>query len=234
MRKAILAVLSLGILVALEGGAQARMFVVASDATEYPAKRVIEPGDTLKLVPGKRITVMLPDGTTRELTSANNGPVAALLQPVKTASWWEDLIDIARSGGGSSRPGSVRSVTMRPTVFTVDGQTGARFRLCVEPSTNPVVTRDRTDGNLTVIIVAEASGKQVTGEFAAGQMTLGWPSGLELADGQSYRVMPANAAPLQVELRIVPSGLKGEAQIRALGTAGCMKQAAAALQSLSK
>lgn len=234
MRKSVLAVSSLGILLVLADGEHARMFVVASDAPEYPTKKVIELGDTLKLPAGKRITVMLPDGTTRELTSANNGAVAVLLQPVKVASWWNDLIDIARSGGGSSRPGSVRSVTVRPTVFAVDGQTGANVRLCLEPPVQPVVTRDRTEGSLTVTILAEASGKRATADFAAGQEKLTWPSDLAVADGQSYRVTPTNAAPMQVEVRVVPSGLKGEAQVRTLGAAGCTRQAAAVLQSLAK
>ena len=234
MRKGYLAAVWLGLFMALAVTAQARMFVVASDAPEYPAKKIIEPGETLKLPPGKRMTVMLPDGTTRALTSADNGPVAAILQPVKPVSWWQDLMDAARSGGGSSRPGSVRSVSPRPAVFSVDGQTGPKFRLCVEPSTQPVITRDRTDGNPAVTILAEKSGQQATVAFAAGQPKLAWPAGIDIVDGQTYRITPASTAAMVVEARVVAPGLTGEAKVRALGAAGCTQQAAAALQALAK
>ena len=114
---------------------------------------------------------MLPDGTTRELSSANNGAVAALLQSVKPASWWEEIIEMARAGGGSSRPGAVRSITAKPPVFAVDGITASRFKLCVEAGMPPAVTRDQTTGVHAVTIVAETGNKQVKAEFAAGQAT---------------------------------------------------------------
>jgi hypothetical protein len=212
------------------GAAEARLFVLKSDVAAYPARSVIEPGQKLSLPSGKSLTVLLPDGTMRELTSANNGPVQALLTSAKPASWWDDLVKLVMSGGGVDKPGSVRSAGLPPVSFAVEGVRGGNIRVCVERGGAPTVTRDRALVRQVVSIVAGGSTKPVVTEFAAGESTLKWPSGLEVADGQTYRVMPLDSTALDVRVTLIAKKLPGTAAVPTLAEAGCLAQAAALLQ----
>jgi hypothetical protein len=217
----------------VSGAAEARLFVLKSDVAAYPARSVIEPSQRLNVPKGKRLTVLLPDGSMRDLTSANNGPVQALLQTTKPASWWDDLVKMVMSGGGTDKPGSVRSVGLPPVSIAVEGVSGGTARVCVGRGSVPTVTRDRTAAPLVVNILAGGSDKPVVAEFAAGESTLKWPTGLEVTAGQTYRVMPVSGAAMEVQVVLITKGRSGPEAVQALAGAGCLHQAAAALQSLA-
>jgi hypothetical protein len=215
------------------GTAEARLFVLRSDVAAYPARSVIEPDQKLNLPKGKSLTVLLPDGTMRDLTSANNGPVQALLQTTKPASWWDDLVKMVLSGGGTDKPGSVRSVGIPPASLAIEGVRGGTIRVCVERGGVPTVTRDRTAARQVVNFLAGASDKPVVAEFAAGENTLKWPSDLEVTDGQTYRVVPVNGTPMDIQVVLIAKGPPGAEAVQTLASAGCLPQAAAALQGLA-
>jgi hypothetical protein len=220
-------------LLLLCGEADARLFVLKSDAAAYPARSVIEADQKLDLPKGKRLTVLLPDGSMRDLSSANNGPVGALLQTASPASWWDDLIKMVMSGGGVDKPGSVRSVGIPSASIAVEGVRGGTARVCVERGSMPTVTRDRTATRQVVNFQAGTSDKRATAEFAAGESALKWPSGLEVADGQTYRVTPDNGTAMEVQLILIAKGPTGPQAVQALAGAGCLLQAALALQGLA-
>jgi hypothetical protein len=227
----VVAVMTAGVLIS--GTAEARLFVLKSDVAAYPAQSVIEPGQKLNLPKGKRLTVLLPDGSTRDLTSANNGPVQALLQATKPASWWDDLVKMVLSGGGTDKPGSVRSVGTPPASLAVEGIRGGTARVCVERGAVPTVTRDRSADQQVVNFLAGTSDKPAVAEFAAGERTLKWPPGLEVVDGQTYRLQPVNGTGMQVQVVLIAKVPPGAEAVQSLAGAGCLPQAAAALRGLA-
>jgi hypothetical protein len=231
MRKQLWVPLAAGLL--LGGTAEARLFVVKSDVAAYPARSVIETDQKLNVPKGKRLTVLLPDGTMRDLTSANNGPVQALLQATKPASWWDDLVKMVMSGGGVDKPGSVRSVGVPPMSLAIQGVRGGTARVCVERGSVPTITRDRTAAPQAVTFLAGTSGKPVVTEFAAGESALKWPAGVEITDGQTYRVTAANGSAMEVQVILIAKLAPGPEAVQALAGAGCLPQAAAALQALA-
>jgi hypothetical protein len=227
----VVAVMAAGLL--FSGAAEARLFVLKSDVAAYPARSVIEPDQKLNVPKGKRLSVLLPDGSMRNLTSANNGPVQALLQATKPASWWDDLVKMVLSGGGTDKPGSVRSIGIPPASIAVEGVRGGKARVCVERGGVPTVTRDRTAARQVVNFQLGVGDKPVVAEFAAGESMLKWPAGLAVTDGQTYRVMPVNGTAMEVQVVLITKGQPGPEAVQTLAGAGCLPQAAAALQGLA-
>jgi hypothetical protein len=227
--KAVAAMMA-GLLVS--GAAEARLFVLKSDVAAYPARSVIEPDQKLNVPKGKRLTVLLPDGSMRDLTAADNGPVQALLQATKPASWWDDLVKMVLSGGGTDKPGSVRSVGIPPVTLAVEGVRSGKALVCVGRGGVPNITRDRTAAPLVVNFLAGASDKPVVAEFAVGESTLKWPPALEFKAGQTYRVIPVNGTAMEFQAVLITKGRPGPEAVQGLAGAGCLHQAAAALQEL--
>jgi hypothetical protein len=228
--KAVAAMMA-GLLVS--GAAEARLFVLKSDVAAYPARSVIEPDQKLNVPKGKRLTVLLPDGSMRDLTAADNGPVQALLQATKSASWWDDLVKMVLSGGGTDKPGSVRSVGIPPVTLAVEGVRSGKALVCVGRGGVPTITRDRTAAPLVVNFLAGASDKPVVAEFAVGESTLKWPPDLEFKAGQTYRVIPVNGTAMEFQAVLITKGRPGPEAVQALASAGCLHQAAAVLQGLA-
>lgn len=215
--------------------AHARLIVRSSTTDSYRPRQVLAPNEIIKIPAGKEVVVLLPDGTTRLLTSAQNGPTSAVLKTSKPeASWWKDLIKYLQSGGavastGGTRGGPSISEASKPqTTFTIesvkpDAATGA-MRVCVTQGILPTIARDRSEGAHAVSIAADGSDRPAALAFKSGETRLAWPSSIPIVAGMSYRVVPSNHATIVVEMKTLAKGLAGDARLQALGAAGCFEQ----------
>lgn len=216
LRRAAIAAL----LFATATAAAANVLVVRSSgpsAATYKAGRSLPDNARITLRQGDTV-VLLTSGGTR--TFRGPGTFAA------NASGGSGPQLATGSDGRRARVGAVRNAGVLPrggTIWDVDVTQSGTF--CVVAS-RPVMLW-RPDASLPVALSIDGpGGADRTVQWAAGQPTLAWPSGTQLADGASYSFrMPGVAVPTQITFRTLssePADLDGVAA--ALIENGCEGQ----------
>ena len=181
---------------ALSGGvASATALVVRSSgpsATSYKPGKALPDDAKVALRPGDMLTVLATDST-----RTFRGPGT-----------------FALAGGGGANPAALAgrrgrfsalrtagSVPRRPSLWHIDvTQNG---RMCLADRNNVMLWRANAT-RAAMLTINRAGAKQET-QWAAGQATLAWPSGVPIVPGAEYQLSLAGAAPTHMTFVTLPT-----------------------------
>lgn len=200
--------------------AAANVLVVRSSgpsAATYKAGRSLPDNARITLRPGDTVVVLTGGGTRTFRGPGTYSPNAAVRGGPRVAT---------AADGRRARVGAVRNAGVLPrggTIWDVDVTQSGTF--CVVGSRPVLLWRPDASQPITLQVIAR-DGASINAQWAAGQPTLAWPAGAQLADGAAYSFRtPGVAVPTQITFRTLasePADLDGVAA--ALIENGCEGQ----------
>lgn len=182
---------------ALSGGvASATALVVRSSgpsAPSYKPGKALPDNAKVALRPGDMLTVLATDSTrtfrgpgTFTLAAAGGGPGPATL---------------AGRRGRFSALRTAGIVPRSPTLWHIDvAQNG---RMCLADKNNVMLWR--ANATRAAMLTIEQGGSKQNTQWAAGQATLAWPSGVAIVPGAEYQLSLADGAPARMTFATLPT-----------------------------
>ncbi len=208
------------LLAASAASAAANVLVVRSSgpsAKAYPAGRSLPDNARITLRGGDTLVVLGGGGTRTFRGPGTFSPGAAVRAGTRT---------VAANDGRRARIGAVRAaglVPSSPTIWHVDVTQSGTF--CLANTESVMLWRPDATLATRITIVAPGGGAQ-SADWPAGQATLAWPAGAQIAGGGAYSFRQSGVAvPTEITFRALRTQpIDMQAVAAALIENGCQEQ----------